>query len=66
MSDKVLKEAIHTTSHRRYQESSTVSPRPTATGAPGDSEALRAYRRFFQTHDLNGRRAGPRAPREQL
>jgi hypothetical protein len=53
MLDKVQSHPAHTPL-KQYQEPSTVAPRPTVTNAPGESETLKQYRRFFQTHDLSG------------
>jgi hypothetical protein len=37
-----------------YREQSQVAPRPLVADAPGDSESVKRYRRFFETHDLHG------------
>jgi hypothetical protein len=30
------------------------APRPNVRDAPGDSDSVKRYRRFFETHDLHG------------
>jgi hypothetical protein len=37
-----------------YREQSLVAPRPNVNDAPGDSDSVKRYRRFFETHDLHG------------
>jgi hypothetical protein len=37
-----------------YREPSLVAPHPTVSAAAGDSQSIKRYRRFFQTHDLHG------------
>jgi hypothetical protein len=54
MFDKPRRDGLHTAPPQPYQRSSAVSPRAAASDAPGDSEAIRQYRRFFETHDLSG------------
>jgi hypothetical protein len=37
-----------------YRGQSSIVPRPIVADAPGDSEPLKRYRQFFETHDLRG------------
>jgi len=46
--------SLHGATARAYQDVGSVVPRPSVNDAPGDSEAVKRYRRFFETHDLRG------------
>jgi hypothetical protein len=37
-----------------YRDPSSIAPRPTDFNPLADSETIRRYRQFFQTHDLHG------------
>ena len=54
----VLKESqrdsLYGTAATPYREQSPVTPRSKVGDAPGDSDSLKRYRRFFETHDLHG------------
>ena len=48
------KDSLHGTAATPYWERSPVAPRPNVKDAPGDSDSVKGYRRFFETHDLHG------------
>ncbi len=48
------KDSLHGTAATPYWERSPVAPRPNVKDAPGDSDSVKCYRRFFETHDLHG------------
>jgi hypothetical protein len=58
MQQKSSKETLSGTAARGYhedpQEPRFLPPRSTGNDAPGDTDAVKRYRRFFQTHDVNG------------
>jgi hypothetical protein len=54
MVDKPGKVSLYGATARAYQDVCGVVPRPNTDNAPGDSEAVKRYRRFFETHDLRG------------
>jgi len=54
MQEKSWKSSVSDTAAAPYREPSSIAPRPTAIDAPGDSDTVRRYRQFFQTHDLRG------------
>ncbi|HEY0526833.1 MAG TPA: hypothetical protein VGD08_25800 [Stellaceae bacterium] len=59
MIDKPGKVSLYGATARAYQDVGGVVPRPSIDNASGDSEAVKRYRRFFETHDLRGL---PKAP----
>jgi hypothetical protein len=54
MPEKPWIDAVPGTAATPYREPSLIAPRPTVTDASGDSESIKRYRQFFQTHDLHG------------
>jgi hypothetical protein len=54
MIEKSRIDSLYDTTTRAYREQGAVVPRSTATDAGGDSETIKQYRRFFETHDLRG------------
>jgi hypothetical protein len=54
MQEKPWKNSVSGTAATPYREPSLIAPRPAVTDAPGDSESVKRYRQFFQTHDLHG------------
>jgi hypothetical protein len=58
MQQKSSNETLSGTATRGYQddpqEPRFLPPRSAGNDAPGDTDAVKRYRRFFQTHDLNG------------
>jgi hypothetical protein len=54
MIDKPGRGSLYGTTARAYQDIGGIVPRPSVNDAPGDSEAVKRYRRFFETHDLRG------------
>jgi hypothetical protein len=54
MPEKPWKDTVSGTAAAPYREQSSIAPRPTVTGALGDSDSVKRYRQFFQTHDLHG------------
>ena len=58
MQQKSSKQTVSAIAARGYlddpQEPRFVPPRCAASDAPGDTDAVKRYRRFFQTHDVNG------------
>jgi hypothetical protein len=54
MLDKSRKDSLYGMAGTPYRGQSSIVPRPTLNDVPGDSESLKRYRRFFETHDLRG------------
>jgi hypothetical protein len=62
MYQKSLKENLSGAASRSYGEERGLVFSRTPDDAAGDSEAVRRYRRFFQTHDLDGLSRGRPRP----
>src|SRR5947209_3363721 len=54
MIEKSRKDSLSGPTARPYQEQAPVAPRATGNEPTGDSEAIKRYRYFFQTHNFSG------------
>lgn len=54
MIEKSRKDRLYGTTARSYQEQAPLVARATGNEPTGDSEAIKRFRHFFQTHDLSG------------
>ena len=49
-----LRDSLHGIAATSRREHIDFAPRTNVSDAPGDSDSVKRYRRFFETHDLHG------------